>query len=223
VMVHHSLMQPALERFASLRTPPLLNARNVPELSPPASPPRELADSELTELISNSSDDLRLVVLALLAGMSPAEIVGLHWSDIDFKSATIKVGGESPRSLPLQESLATMLRNSHAMPDDAAVSVLSDDKGNPLTREELDRIVLFAAYDAGLEHPQEITTAALRYTYLIYLLRQGIRANDISRIAGHIPQEDIVSYIQQISPGARRELGEIDRIHPALRSLPHDA
>jgi integrase len=180
--------------------------------------PRELDDSEIGALIANGSDDLRLAAMALLTGLDAAEIAALNWDQVDFVSRTIHVGGASARKLPLEGPLAAAL-DRHRDSADLAGPILHDDRGDPLSAADIDRLVLYGAYDAGLERPPEVTSAALRHSYLAFLLRQGIRAADIGRIAGHIPQVEMVAYMQSASPRARRPLEQIDSLHPALRRL----
>ena len=72
---------------------------------------------------------------------------------------------------------------------------------------------------AGFDRPQEITSATLRHAYLAFLLRQGIRAADIGRIAGYVPQDELIAYMQLAAPRAPLPLEQIDCIHPALRGL----
>ena len=52
---------------------------------------------------------------------------------------------------------------------------LSDGQGAPVSSADLEELVARAASDAGLENPAEVTTDALRQTYLAYLVRQGAR------------------------------------------------
>jgi succinoglycan biosynthesis transport protein ExoP len=84
---------------------------------------------------------------------------------------------------------------------------------------EVTRLVLFSAYDAGLDRPQEVTPSVLRYTFIGYLLRQGIRAADIDRIVGRMPQTELLAYMQLNSPSARRPIEDIERVLPALRKI----
>jgi hypothetical protein len=88
-----------------------------------------------------------------------------------------------------------------------------------LAIEDVERLILFAAYDAGLDRPDEVTMDGLRYTYLSYLLRQGIRAADIWDVAGDIPQSQLLACMRINSPAERRPLELIDRVLPALRAL----
>jgi integrase len=157
--------------------------------------------------------------MALLTGLDAAETAALRWDQIDFVSRAIHVGGAPPRRLPLEDPLAATLEQRHRDSPDAVGPILRDDRDNPLNAADIDRLVLYGAYDAGLERPPEVTSAALRHSYLAFLLRQGIRAADIARVAGHIPQAEMVSYMQSASPRARRPLEQIDCIHPALRAL----
>ncbi len=89
----------------------------------------------------------------------------------------------------------------------------------PLPIEAIGELVLYTAYDAGIDRPHEITADALRYTYLGYLLRQGIRAADIGRIVGRIPQNELIAYMQLHSPTARLPFEQIERLLPVLREL----
>ena len=221
-MVHHSLALPSMGRYSA---PPLRTINTPSQVQLPAPDPasRELDDPEIAGLIANSSDDLCLVVVALLMGLSPAEIVTLSWDQIDFACPSINVGGAFARTIRLEEPLTTVLRQRHRSTPEAAAMILRNDRAESLTVEDLNRLVLYGAYDAGLDHPQEVTSATLRHTYLAFLLQQGIRAADISRIAGHIPQDEMVAYMQLALPRARLPLEQIDCIHPALRRLASSA
>jgi len=217
-MIHHALAPPPVGRFIA-PSPRHLSDPGLVQLPAREPPPRELDDSEIAALLSNASEDVCLVSVALLTGLSPAEIVALKWDQIDFASGTMNVGGEAARTLRLEEPLATLLNRRRQGMAEGIATVLHDGRGSPSTMDELGRIVLCGAYDAGLDRPQQITPAALRHTYLAFLLWQGIRAADIGRIAGHIPNEDLAAYMQLAPPGTRLPLEQIDRVHRALRDL----
>lgn len=217
-MVQHSLAVPAIERYPS----PALGSFSTPtqgQLPAPDPPPRELDDTEIAALISNASDDLRLAVAALLMGLSPAEIVALSWEQIDFASAAINVGDPSARTIRLEGPLAAFLKQRLGEASETAATILHTDRGESLTLDDLNRLVLYGGYDAGLDRPQEVTSAALRHTYLAFLLRQGIRAADIGRIAGQVPQEEMLAHMQTASARTRLPLEQIDCIHPVLRDI----
>ena len=221
-MVHHSiapsysLATSSVERFPAspLRSLSVPDLTQVPTLEPF---PRELDNAEIAALVSDTTDDLCLVSVALLIGLSAAEIIALRWDHIDFHSGTIKVDGEAARVFRLVEPVATLL--SQRRENATTPTVLHDDLGGPIDVDVLRRLILYGAYDSGIDRPQDVTPSALRHTYLAFLLRQGLRATDLSRIAGYIPQEDLVAYMQLSSPRTRLPLEQVDCIHPVLRGL----
>jgi hypothetical protein len=195
-----------------------LSAPPVGQLPAPTPPPRELTNGEITALFAAAPDDARLTMVALLTGMRPEELATLRWDDIDRNAGLIRVNGESARTLPLTQPFGSLIAARQATPQTAA-TVLHDARGHPLAVDEIEPLVLYSAYDAGLDRPNEVTAGALRYTYLSFLLRQGIRAADIGRILGRIPQNELVTYMQLHSPAVRLPFEQIDRLLPALREL----
>ena len=199
--------------------PNLLAAADVARLPAPEPPPRELTDSEIGALVAATTDDARLITVALLMGMTAPELVALRWDEVGLSAGAIRVSAGSDRVISLEEPLRALLVARRREQPDLAGTVLHRAHGGTLTIDEVVRLVVFGAYDAGLGRPHEVTADALRYTYLSFLLRQGIRAADIGRIAGHIPQNELVAYMQLHSPVARRPVEQIERLHPALREL----
>ena len=180
-----------------------LGAPNIAQLPAPISPPRELTDAEITALIAAATDDPPMVIVALLMGVRADELAALRWDEIDPNAGLIRVSGESARAIPLQEPLRSLIVARQSRRVETAPTVLHDVHGRPLSIEEIGELVLYSAYDAGIDRPHEVTADALRYTYLGFLLRQGIRAVDIGRIVGRIPQNELIAYMQLHSPTAR--------------------
>jgi uncharacterized protein involved in exopolysaccharide biosynthesis len=197
-----------------------LEAPEVARLEAPESSPRELTDAEVAALVTGATDeDVRLVVIPLLMGLNAQELVALRWDDIDLDAGVIHLGGESARVITLQEPLRNVIvERSHRRPDGAG-TVLHDRQGGGLVIEEVRRLVFYAADDAGLDCSHEVTPDVLRYTYLCFLLRQGIRPADLGRIVGHIPQDELIAYMQRHSPAVRLPFEQIERLLPALRAL----
>jgi uncharacterized protein involved in exopolysaccharide biosynthesis len=200
-------------------TPPpeLLSAPEIGLLPAPQRPPRELADREIGALVAATTEDARLVVVGLLMGLTAEELAALRWDQINLPGGMIRLDGEGARSMPLAEPLQGLVAARRRQQPEAEGAVLRRADGEPLAADEIGRLVLFGAYDAALDQPHEVTAQALRYTYLSFLLRQGVRAADIGRIAGPIPQQELLAYMQLHSPAARRPIDEIERVLPALR------
>jgi len=198
--------------------PALTRATAFVELPAPEGPPRELANAEVASLVA-AGDDARLVCVALLMGLTAEELASLRWDAVDLGGNVIRVAGSAARSFALDEPLRGLIAARRGARPGEAATLLHDASGAPLGGDELARLVVYAAYDAGLERPHEITPAVLRHTYLTFLLRQGMRMSDIGRIAGSIPHADLVAYTQIAGSSVRLPFEKIERILPALRGI----
>jgi uncharacterized protein involved in exopolysaccharide biosynthesis len=215
---------PALLANEPARGTRALAASGLVQLQALEPPPRELSDAEVAALVAAATDEeVRLAVMALLMGVSAQELVALRWDEIDLDTGVIHLSGESARAISLQEPLRSMIVGRPRQEPDGAGTVLHDRHGGRLAIEEVGRLVFYAADDAGLDRSHEVTPDILRYTYLSFLLRQGIRAADVGRIVGHVPQNDLVAYMQRHSPAIRLPFEQIERLLPALRALAGNA
>lgn len=198
--------------------PHLLAAPEIGRLPAPQPPPRELADQEIAALVAATTGTARLAVVALLMGVAADELAALRWDQVDLSAGVVRVEGEGAREVPLAEPLRALFAARRPQPE-AAGNVIEGPGGEAVSIDEIGRLVLFGAYDAALDRPHQVTAQALRYTFIGFLLRQGVRAADIGRIAGHIPPHELLAHIELHAPAARRSLDEIERVLPALRGL----
>jgi len=129
------------------------------------------------------------------------------------------MSGESPRILPLSDPLRQLIIRRRALQPQAAGAVLRSPSGGPWPLDDIRSLVMYAAYDGGLEGADEVTPRTLRHTYLVYLLRQGIRFADIGRIAGRLPQEELAAYMRFAPFQPRQPLEQIELVLPALRHV----
>jgi len=208
----------AVGRDTETASPPLL-AAEAARLPAPDPLPRELTDAEIDALLRAANDDGRLVVTGLLSGLSAEEIAALAWDRIDLDPGTIRVSGESARSVPLGDPLRRLLAARRAAEPQAEGTVLRGPSGGPVPLDDIRSLVMYAAYDAGLDGADEVSLRALRHTYLVYLLRQGIRFADIGRLVGRLPQEELAAYMRLAPSQPRRPLEQIDPVLPALRDI----
>jgi hypothetical protein len=221
MMVQHSWVPTMLGREAMIE-PLSLAPPGSGQLSAPAVLPRQLDDAEIVALIAATADDARLAVLALLSGLSTEELVALRWDEIDLSTGMIHVAGEDARAVPLHQPLRGLLDARRPLQPEAAGPVLRNARGDCPRIEEVEQLVQYGAHDAGLDRPQEVTADALRYIWLSFLLRQGIRAADVYGVAGRVPHDDLVAYMEIHSPKSRQPLDQIDRVLPVLRGLARD-
>ena len=198
------------------RSPTALSLESAePTLLPlQAKLPRELQHDELTALMRASDDESRLVTLLLLSGVSPDEALELHWSDVDLARGAMRVGGASGRDIILGRVLRRVLEAAPTVP---GTELLVRSSGRPATRESIDAQILCAAYDAAIEDAPQVTSACLRHTYLAFLVRQGIRFTDLTRLVGPLPAEVVSAYSALSPTGVRLGSARIHVVHPAVQ------
>lgn len=217
MLVQHTWLAPALGAEGTPRSLPLSTA-NAGQLPAPEPLTRELSDVEIVSLVRTATDNARLAVVALLMGLSEEELIALRWEKVDLPANLIHVSGEANRSVPRTDPLHGLLVSRRHADADAAL-VLHDAEGGELKASDISRLVLFAAYDAVLDRPDEISPRVLRYTFLCSLVRQGIRAADIVDVMGRVFQRELIACIQLHAPRERRPLELIDRVLPPLREV----
>ena len=218
------LIQPQPGALLYEATPQALANRSAPAMSlraaepaflpRPTTFPRELRIDEAAAVIAASDDEIRLVMGLLLSGVTLDEALELRWSDVDLARGAIRAGGESGRELYLGGALRRLLETA---PKVAGSERLVRPAGKPATRDGVDAQVLGAAHDAAIEDAPQVTSACLRHTYIAFLMRQGIRFADLTRLVGPLPAEAISAYSALSPAGARRDFAQIQVLYPALQ------
>jgi len=175
---------------------------------------RELDQDEVAALARSSDDDSRLVVLLLLSGVSLDEALALRGSDVDPGRGLIHVGGDSERDVALPEPLHALLavRATAVLPE----HLLLGHPDRPATRDTVRAQILSAAHDAGIEDVIDVNADCLRHTYVAFLVRQGIRFADLTRIVGHLPAEVLGAYSALSPRGSRLPREAINVAYPAF-------
>ncbi|WP_068809244.1 GumC family protein [Thauera phenolivorans] len=192
-----TLAQPAAPALAG-GAPALLEAQ--------ADLPRELARDELLALLHGASEEVRVAILLLLHGLSREEAIALDWNAVALDRRQLRIEGDPPRTLALQDALAARLARCAPRPGEP---VLTAPGGGPLDGAALDAELLCAAHDAGLEDPAGIDAAALRHAYLAFLVRQGIRFADLAQLVGRLPADEMGAYSRLAPSGPRLSLEAI--------------
>lgn len=211
-----------LERpYGGTLAPPGAPAPTLPTgtsglLAEPPPMPRELAADEVGRLLAAASTEARLEALLLLGGLSPEELLALDWDGIDLARREIRVPGASARTVAMLEPAAAMLER---LPRALGGKLLAWKDAGQVTLETVTSDLLFAAHDAGIERPAEITPAALRHTYIAFLARQGIRLADLIKLVGRLSPEQAATYSSYAPPGKRLALDEVNRMLDGIGHL----
>jgi integrase len=178
--------------------------------------PRELSRDDVTALLRFGDGATPSLVGGLVSGLTGSEIRRLCWSHLDLAESLIRVPGEDSRILPLAPAATRMLAQLAPPASQPSAPVWSNGHGVPLTSAAIDSLIVSAAYVAGLDAPTEVDAETLRFTYIAYLVRQGLPLDQLPGLVGHI------------SPAARSQCGllsppdpgvtieNLQRVYPAL-------
>jgi len=197
--------------------PETLTADSPAQRLPPRLP-RELSAAEIQALLSVADPAGRVLICALLSGLTVKEITELRWQHIDRAAGTLQTPGRNARRLSLSGAFKEALDQLASAPPAADASLWQDETGAPLEQEELMALLACLAHDAGLVNPDEITPQLLRHTYLAFLVRQGVRLSELGRVAGPLSPTALAAYGALSPPGQGVLLEQIDAAYPALRS-----
>lgn len=170
-----------------------------PEAALAAPPPRELTQPEIQSLWSAADAPGRCHLGLLLSGLNPDEAAAFRRQDFDPAEALVRVSGDEPRELPVAPHLQAYLRDA---PEDA------------LDRETLEAGLRLLACDAGLAASDQVGGAALRHSYVLYLVRQGARLRELHRVLGPVPPQTLALYAPYSPKGPGKPLEDVELAYP---------
>ncbi len=169
---------------------------------------REISSQEISDLLRSANDKAKLLIALLLSGMTLEEISMLHDDDVDSDENKLMIAGSSPRNIPLNHIVKSFFVDLGCR--------LTNPVGEPLTGDDLAALLACAVIDAGLPAPEELNAASLRHTYMIYLVKQGVRLSELELIIGYITPTELSSYRVYSPPGPGRSFREVDVCYPAF-------
>ncbi len=139
--------------------------------------------------------DRRLIGL-LLAGLNGDEIAAVD-PDRDFDPArqVLHLRGAGEREIALSGAVAAVM-HAPGESDPSALQLL--------------------AYDAGLAFPEQLDAAALRHTYVLFLVRQGARLREIERVVGPVSAQTLAGYGPYSPKGPGKALSQVDLNYPLI-------
>jgi succinoglycan biosynthesis transport protein ExoP len=213
------MILPSIQVYAAPTNPALpqqspqlaaLPEQRTAALEPPW--PRALSLGEIEQLRDGAGLAARQVLGFLLSGLSLDEAATLRAEHIDLANARLHVDGTVPRELILAPRLRDWLAESGGAPAWSAESAPEPD--------ELAAGLACAAVDAGLAEPESVDATALRHTYILYLVKLGIRLADLDKVIGKTPAKSLAAYARHSPPGQGLKADALTLIHPALATEP---
>ena len=186
--------------------------------------PRELLQEELEAILRIASPNVALFMYMLLRGISPQEAIALRGYNVDTEAKVVRVGvgnaEDGRREIPLDDALHQMIvARFKVTPAVDGQTLLSNGNGGPLGLPHLAAELLYAAHDAGIEQPSEVTPEALRHTAAAYLARQGVRLTDMAKIMGEMSAEQATVYSAMAPAGKRLGLDQVERLMPTATGV----
>jgi uncharacterized protein involved in exopolysaccharide biosynthesis len=158
---------------------------------------RELSYAETAALFAAADHRTKQIIALLLNGLSDAEIMSLTADCFDLQQQSINI--------PLSERQLAMTHCTKALLAASGWQAIQ----SPL--EEFDAILTCAAIDGGLFGAEQIKAETLSYTYTLFLIRQGIRLADLTKIIGPVSPSRLLQLGKFSPDGAGLPLEQIDR------------
>ena len=128
-------------------------------------------------------------------GLSLSEIVMLTPESLDKETLMILIPNR--RNIVMTPLVADMVSNQ------APIEHWPD-------KEEIETLLCCTAIDSGLQNPQQIDAETLRYTYMLYLIGQGIKLLDLTKIVGTLTPDKLMELGQHAPAQAGLPLEKIN-------------
>lgn len=168
---------------------------------------RLLSDKDCLGLYKVANREGKVLISLLLSGVAPDELLSVRYQDVLVENGALQLHGEFARVVDLSNECINQLCAQQAAPE---TSVLS----SRLDAAQLDQMIINIAHDAGLPYPDQFSVAALRHTYLTYLVAQGARLNDIDQVAGYVSPAELGLYRQVNRNGNVVDIDNLETRYP---------
>ena len=173
--------------------------------------PIELSVEKLDSLLEAADIKTKQLVSLLLSGLTLTEIARLKVEHINFENNTINVPGEDQRTIPLNPIIKALFKQTEPCP--------AWRKNQEVSVEMLEAILVYATVDAGFNGAQEINAESITHTYIVYLVKQGIRLSELEQLIGYTDPATLSKY-SRYSPEKRGlPLIEVNLVHPCLYKI----
>jgi len=176
-----------------------------------------LEDLSVTQYSSNTLDQIlevadikaKQLISLLLSGLSLEEISKLQREHFDFPREILNIPAASPRTLLLNPNLKSLFKDTEPCP--------AWSNTQAVTTETLEAILIYASVDAGIQGAQKITSETLTNTYILYLVKQGLRLSELDQLTGYIDPINLSQFSRYSPEKQGLSIADIDIIYPSLK------
>ena len=163
-------------------------------------------EREEVRLLFESSDRIGQQLIALLlSGLTLDEVSRVERHCFDFKNNRLWVPGDQERTVTLAPSVLDLFVEN----EELEIATI------PMA--ELAAKITLLAVDAGLCEPERVNAEAIRQSYLIYLVRQGVKLSEVDQVVGGVSATQLAACAQLSPEGPGKSLEEINLIYPLFR------
>ena len=150
--------------------------------------------------------DRTLILMMYRHGLRVSEVIDLRWDQVHFKGGSIHINRlkrGKPSTHPLQGDVIRALRRLRCEQTHKNPYIFVSERGGPLTRSTVNKLVERAGGRAKLEFP--VHPYMLRHACGYYLANKGIDTRTIQDYLGHVSITHTVRYTE-LSPHKFRGL-----------------
>lgn len=166
--------------------------------------PRELTQAEISALSSAADPQASGVLCLLLNGFSTEEIGNLTVDDFDLEKSCIHVASRG-RDIIMNRHSAALFTEDYLQ---------AWRKHHEFNKQEIESMLTCAAIDAGLSGPEHINAEIIRFSYMLFLVRQGIKLSDLAKVFGPISPARLVELGRFSPEQAGIPIEDIDQEFP---------
>ncbi len=177
---------------------------------------RELSPLEIKAMVEKAAPEEALILGLLLSGVKEEEVESLRWEHVHLQEGFLDIPGPYSRRIPLPglcvRALQPMINQRQGDAGEGTLTgrewgglLLVDLQGVPLKVQEIRKRLTCLAQEAGLAAPSEVTPECLRHTYLLFLVRQGIRLSSLETVVGKVSPDFYAQYGIYAPPGPGKD------------------
>lgn len=166
-----------------------------------SSPALQLLTQENVQALYNVSNELtQSVILLAMAGVAEDEVATLDLNSLDIEHAQIMLEARLPRTLSVKHF------------GDHAIEMVSKQltRLTHLSSEDITNAIVNSAIDAQIANAESLDYAALRQTYMAFLLSQGMKINQLESVVGYTKADQLVPLRQFVNSNPTDAIGVIE-------------
>lgn len=169
---------------------------------------KELSIDTLNALLEASDIKAKQLISMLLSGLNLEEISKIEKECFDFSKNSLNITGNNQRIISLNPALRTLFENTDPFP--------AWKKSQIVSVNTLEAILIYASADAGFTNPQEISAEIISNSYILYLVKQGLRLSELENIVGYIDPTELSKFAPYSPEKKGLSITDINILHPSL-------